>query len=142
MSANPKKWSNTLKQFVGNLPTNCLNVFDHFVGFALKVLRLFFVKPVAIFHLNNAWLYLKEIDNGKMVVVCIWYKYMILKLKFVFNLFQLFTYFARYIEKNQMWHSKDVPFVMWDKNSDELLWSTLATGNIRHFFISVALSLE
>ena len=87
MSANPKKWSNTLKHFVGNLPTNCLNVFDHFVGFALKVLRLFFVKPVAIFHLNNAWLYLKEIDNGKMVVVCIWYKYMILKLKFVFNFF-------------------------------------------------------
>ena len=77
-----------------------------------------------------------------MVVVCIWYKYMILKLKFVFNLFQLFTYFARYIEKNQMWHSKDVPFVMVDKNSDELLSSTLATGNIRHFFISVALELN
>ena len=30
------KWSNTLKQFVGNLPTNCLSVFDHFVGLALK----------------------------------------------------------------------------------------------------------
>ena len=36
LSANPTKWSNTLKQFVGNLPTNCLSVFDHFVKFALK----------------------------------------------------------------------------------------------------------
>ena len=34
--ANPTKWSNTLKQFVGKLPTNCLSVFDHFVGLALK----------------------------------------------------------------------------------------------------------
>ena len=30
------KWSNTLKQFVGKLPTNCFSVFDHFVGLALK----------------------------------------------------------------------------------------------------------
>ena len=36
LSANPTKWSNTLKQFVGNLPTNCLSVFDHFVKMALK----------------------------------------------------------------------------------------------------------
>ena len=35
LSANPTKWSNTLKQFVGNLP-NCLSVFDHFMGLALK----------------------------------------------------------------------------------------------------------
>ena len=33
LSANPTKWSNTLKQFV---PTNCLNVFDHSVKLALK----------------------------------------------------------------------------------------------------------
>ena len=33
------KWPNTLKQFVGNLPTNCLSVFDHFVGLALKGLK-------------------------------------------------------------------------------------------------------
>ena len=31
LSANPIKWSNTLKEFVGNLPANCLSVFDHFV---------------------------------------------------------------------------------------------------------------
>ena len=36
LSPNPTKWSNTLKQFVGNLPTNCLGVLDHFVKLALK----------------------------------------------------------------------------------------------------------
>ena len=35
LTTNPTKWSNTLKQFVGN----CLSVFDHFVGLALKGLR-------------------------------------------------------------------------------------------------------
>ena len=39
LSANPTRWLNTLKQFVGNLPINCLSVFDHFVGLALKRLR-------------------------------------------------------------------------------------------------------
>ena len=36
LSAYPRKWSNTLKQFAGNLPTNCLSVFDHLVKLALK----------------------------------------------------------------------------------------------------------
>ena len=39
LSANPKKCVNTLKQFAGNLPTNCLSGFDHFVGLALKRLK-------------------------------------------------------------------------------------------------------
>ena len=30
LSANPTKWLNTLKQFVGKLSTNYLSVFDHF----------------------------------------------------------------------------------------------------------------
>ena len=38
--ANITKWSNTLKQFVGKLPTHCLSVFDHFVGLAIKGLKL------------------------------------------------------------------------------------------------------
>ena len=37
LSAKPTKWLNTLKQFV--LPTNCLSVFDHFVGLVLKGLK-------------------------------------------------------------------------------------------------------
>ena len=36
LSTNTAKWSNTLKQFFGNLPSNCLSVFDHFEGLALK----------------------------------------------------------------------------------------------------------
>ena len=36
LSAKFPKWSNKLKQFVGKLPTNCLSVFDQFVGLALK----------------------------------------------------------------------------------------------------------
>ena len=40
LNTNPTKWSNTFKQFVGNLPTNCLSVFDHFVELALKELDL------------------------------------------------------------------------------------------------------
>ena len=36
LNTNPAKWSNTLKQFVGNLPTNCLSVFDYFVKLAFK----------------------------------------------------------------------------------------------------------
>ena len=36
LSAKLIKWPNTLKQFVDNLPTNCLSVFGHFVELALK----------------------------------------------------------------------------------------------------------
>ena len=36
LSTNPTKWSDTLKQFVSKLSTNCLSVFDHFVGLALE----------------------------------------------------------------------------------------------------------
>ena len=36
LKVNPTKWSSTLRQFVGYHPTNCLSVFDHFVGLALK----------------------------------------------------------------------------------------------------------
>ena len=42
LSANFTKWTNTLKQFVGKFPTNCLSVFDHFVGLELKGLIAFF----------------------------------------------------------------------------------------------------
>ena len=39
LSAKLTKWPNTLKQFVGSLPTNCLSVFGHFMGLALKGLK-------------------------------------------------------------------------------------------------------
>ena len=40
LNANPEKRSNTLKQIVGNLPTICLSVFDHFMNLALKGLKI------------------------------------------------------------------------------------------------------
>ena len=40
LSANPTKWPNTRKQFVGKLPTNCLSVFGHFDNLALKGLKI------------------------------------------------------------------------------------------------------
>ena len=40
LSDNPTKWSNTLKQFVGKFPTNCLSVFGHCVILVLKWLKL------------------------------------------------------------------------------------------------------
>ena len=36
LSANPTKWSNTLKKFVGCCRRIVLSVFDHFFGLALK----------------------------------------------------------------------------------------------------------
>ena len=41
LSANPTKWSNTPKRFVGKFTTNCLSVFDHFVVLAFKRLSIF-----------------------------------------------------------------------------------------------------
>ena len=40
LSANPTKWSNTLKQLVGKLPANCLSAFNHYVRLVLKKLNL------------------------------------------------------------------------------------------------------
>ena len=39
LSANPAKWSNTLKQLVGKSPANCLSAFEHFVVLAPKGLN-------------------------------------------------------------------------------------------------------
>ena len=39
LNANSTKWSNKLKQLDCNLPTNCLSLFDHFVGLVLKGLK-------------------------------------------------------------------------------------------------------
>ena len=46
LSTNFTKWSNTLKQFVGKLPTNCLSVFDHFVELANKGLKLIIANQI------------------------------------------------------------------------------------------------
>ena len=69
VNANITKWSNTLKQFVASLPTNCLSVFDHFVGLALKRLSIDLLKmSVCSFesklHLTIGKLRLKSLKEG------------------------------------------------------------------------------
>ena len=63
LSANPTKWANTLKQFAGKLPTNCLSTFDHFVGLALKRLRVrvIILQPFIL----KTWVILKVISAKK-----------------------------------------------------------------------------
>ena len=50
LSTSPTKLSNTLKHFVGNLPKNCLSVFDHFVRLVRKgVLLIVFERKKVCF---------------------------------------------------------------------------------------------
>ena len=53
LSSNPTKWSNKLKQFVGNLLTNCLSVFDHFVLLAVKGLNIQNIFSVYFFEVTD-----------------------------------------------------------------------------------------
>ena len=57
------KWSNTLKQIVGKLPTICLSVFDHFSRLSLKgLISLKSVACLAVinyqFDILNPWILL------------------------------------------------------------------------------------
>ena len=61
LCANFTKWSNTLKQFVGKLPTNCLSVFDHFVRLALKGLINFM-----LFSFYTTWKHQKIVMNTRV----------------------------------------------------------------------------
>ena len=63
LSANLAKWSNTLKQFVGNLPTNYLGVFDYFEGLTLKGLNQ---TKIGCFPYRKLLLTETEPENGKL----------------------------------------------------------------------------
>ena len=52
----------TCRQFVTNLLTNCLSVFDHFVGLALKGLRIF-ANYAEKHKTNELWLNLQRINT-------------------------------------------------------------------------------
>ena len=64
LSANPKRWSNILKQFAGKLLTTSLSMFDHFVGLALK--ELIRINPVLT---NIPILWFLETREYKMPVL-------------------------------------------------------------------------
>ena len=66
LSANPIKWSNTLKQFVGKFPTNCLSVFDHFVILALKGLKSYLGRYSDSMNITESKFYLgSHISNAE-----------------------------------------------------------------------------
>ena len=71
LSANPTKWPNIFKQLVGNLPTNCLSVFDHFVKLALKdlifrtILTVYSILLMLIMHTKTGFPNLHACSNGK-----------------------------------------------------------------------------
>ena len=100
LSTNFTKWLNTLKQFVGNLPTNCLSLFDHFVGLALKGLTLegesyIFLLLIKskfktykwIYHISQSWytchfpllkaFYEFYFDIVCFICFCSWFEYLI-----------------------------------------------------------------
>ena len=78
--ANPTKWSNTLKQSIGKLLTNCLSVFDHFVKLTLRGLTfpVFFslVNPsLSLFLPLNARLFLSfwKLNLNTFNVTNVWF---------------------------------------------------------------------
>ena len=72
LSVNPTKWPNILKQLVGNLPTNCLSVFDHFVKLALKdlifrtILTVYSILLMLIMHTKTGFPNLMLVWTGKV----------------------------------------------------------------------------
>ena len=60
LSAKFIKWSNTLKQIVGKLPTICLSVFDHFSGLALQGLNILVHDVINLLYCFFMFLYQHE----------------------------------------------------------------------------------
>ena len=109
LSTNPTKWSNTLKQFVGKLPTNCFSVSDHFVNLALKGLTS---KKKKVTSANLHWP--KRNEKKVISIVFIWILILHYKL-YVRSLYSLlfslnlarFNLFFKFLE--DMLHSR----VLW-----------------------------
>ena len=76
LNVNFTKWSNTLKQFGGNLPTNCLSVFDHFVWLALKGLKEVAKIVIVVFksccHMVTIWRSFSAVTNAVVAVNDCW----------------------------------------------------------------------
>ena len=68
LSANPTKWSNARWRW-SKLPTNCLSVFDHFVGLTLKGLNKLHCNPLTHF-MSLAEGVQKETSSIKWVRKC------------------------------------------------------------------------
>ena len=82
LCANFTKWSNTLKQFVGKLPANCFSVFHHFVGLALKGLKMAGSNPGEPAHLTGA-AHLHRSNPLEMISACCLFQQLKWILKFI-----------------------------------------------------------
>ena len=92
LSVNFTKWSSTLKQFVGKFPTNCLSVFDHFVGLALKGLNwwrvCYWTTRVKIVELTHI---IPKLQNESNLMSCgIWPSFSVIKKSFTEKSFTQF----------------------------------------------------
>ena len=68
LSAKFIKWSNTVTQIVGKLPTICLSVFDHFSGLAFKGLTTTSTKTQK--HLqSDLWIVLSLLVENKIQIL-------------------------------------------------------------------------
>ena len=126
-SANPTKWSNTLKQYVGKLLTNCLSVFDHFVGLAIKNI------PGYGFSLTHFFLYTYRIEDSLMQSLWIVQKKLDVM---VFSCFlKVWAYMQNFIEK-KIWNTESTKLFINPLSANPTTWwNTLKkfVGNSRCF---------
>ena len=61
LSTNPTKWSSTLNQFIGNSRRIFLRVLDHFVGLALKALKVYIILTLSCIMLKNGQTYITNL---------------------------------------------------------------------------------
>ena len=116
LSANPTKWLNTFKQLVGNLPTNCLIVFDHFVGLTLKVLNVHCNTAIKERYLGHCQLSMMEFfcgNNQQLKTINCFYKkassYIIVKVlntSLYHSVIKSQMYELFHIKCNLKWHSR------------------------------------
>ena len=105
LSTNITKWSNTLKQFVGKLstnklPTNCLNVFDHFVGLAFKGLAS------GIFWLNQC---LSFYQQTLLATFCFFHLHLLIQiLRLEVRNFKQLRYTCECNNWNKLWKSTNL----------------------------------
>ena len=82
LSAKLIKWPNTVKQFVGNLMTNFLSVFGHFLGLVLKGLSFWFKKIFGFliaenccsqnfYHAKNKFFYWSFFKSLEILFACL-----------------------------------------------------------------------
>ena len=115
LSANPTKWSNTLKQFVGNLPTNCFSVFDRFVELALNGLLI-----KSIYILTKYDCTISGINQQKL------FSYWLHPLKNNFGhtiAFNLCLIICFNLKKNRVLFSRYLHLCSWWIHKLQILWS-------------------